>query len=45
MLTIAVIAAVGGVGSAAGGWAFSQVLHLHRRVKKLENHVAALERS
>jgi hypothetical protein len=47
MLTVAVIAVVGGAGAAMGAWGFSKVTggmgYLHKHFNKLEDRVSVLE--
>lgn len=38
-----VLGVLGGAASALGGWAFSELGHLHRRKKKLEERIEKLE--
>jgi hypothetical protein len=43
MLPVIILAGVTGAASTAGAWAFTEVTHLHRRVKHLLLRVDALE--
>jgi hypothetical protein len=43
LISTIVIAAATGAASAAGGWAWNEITHLHRHVKLLHDRLTTLE--